>query len=99
MVDAQKQLAIETDIQQSAAVESVPLSSLKRGRRGKHFQLMQQVLQGLAKLSRESALKVPLGKNRAKDLRSAVARAAGSQNIEIASLSDEQNLYVWKKSP
>jgi hypothetical protein len=96
-VAAQKQHAIT--INASPVVESVPLASLKRWRRGKHFELMQQVLQGLADLSRESALKVPLGKNSAKDLRSAVARAASSQNIEITSVSDDQNLYVWKKRP
>jgi hypothetical protein len=78
-------------------MESVPLSSLKRHRRGKHFELMQQVLKGLAALSGESALKVPLGDRSAKDLRSAVVRAANSQDIRISSSSDSGNLYVWKK--
>ena len=78
-------------------MESVPLSSLKTQRRGKHFELMQQVVKGLAALSTASALKVPLGHNSAKDLRSAVVRAAVSQNIRIASSSDEKELYLWKK--
>jgi hypothetical protein len=78
-------------------VESVLLSSLKRKRRSKHFELMQEVLKGLAALSSGSALKVPLGDNSAKDLRSAVVRAACSHNIQISSSSDDTNLYVWKK--
>ena len=83
--------------QESLAVEKVPLSSLKRQRRSKHRDLMQQVLQELVELSSESALKVPLGNNSAKDLRSAVFRAASSQSIQISSTSDGDHLYVWKK--
>ncbi len=75
----------------------MPLASLRRGRRGKHYQLMQQVLKGLSELSKESALKVPLGSYSAKDLRSAVARAASSQDLQISSTSDDENLYVWKR--
>lgn len=84
-------------IKRTPSIESIPLSSLKRKRRGKHFELMQQVLEGLAELPSEFALKVPLGDNSAKDLRSAVVRAAVSQNVLIASSSDDSNLYVWKK--
>lgn len=58
---------------------------------------MKQVLKELAELPNESALKVPLGNYSAKDLRSAVSRAASSQRIEIASTSDRENLYVWKR--
>jgi hypothetical protein len=58
---------------------------------------MKQVLKELAELPNESALKVPLGNYSAKDLRSAVTRAAGSQKIRISSTSDRENLYVWKR--
>lgn len=78
-------------------MEKVPLSSFRRRRRGKHFDLIEQVLKELAELSGESAIKVPLGKYSAKDLRSAVARAAATQQIAIASASDQENLYIWKK--
>ncbi len=79
-------------------MQSVPISGLLRSRRGKHFELMQEVLEGLAALPKESALKVPLGTRSAKDLRSAVVRAAASRHIEIASRSDDKNLYIWKKA-
>jgi hypothetical protein len=81
-------------VQKGPQVEKVPLSSLRRRRRGKHFELMQQVLKELIELSGESALKIRLGHFSAKDLRSAVVRAASSQNIEISSTSDRENLYI-----
>lgn len=78
-------------------IERVPLSTLRSRRRGKHYDLMQQVLKELADLPRESALKVPLGNYSAKDLRSAVSRAAASTNIKISTTSDRDHLYVWKR--
>jgi hypothetical protein len=87
----------ENSVLGGSRVETVQLSGLERTRRGKHFDLMQQVLKGLADLASESALKIPLGGKSAKDLRSAVIRAAAKQHMEIASSSDDKNLYVWKK--
>ena len=58
---------------------------------------MQQVLRELIELSNDTALKVPLGDFSAKDMRSAVFRAAAAQNLRISSTSDEDNLYVWKR--
>jgi hypothetical protein len=96
MVGARKE-SEKSIAQGRPAVEKVPLSSLRRVRQGKHYLLMQQVLEGLAELSNESALKVPLGSFSAKDLRSAVSRAASSHNIRISSTSDRDNLYIWKR--
>jgi hypothetical protein len=92
-VRAEKELGAKKGLR----LERVPLSRVPRKRRGKHFELMQQVLQELSVLSGKTAIKVPLGGNSAKDLRSAVVRAAVSKHIQIASTSDTENLYVWKK--
>jgi hypothetical protein len=89
--------SVKSQSQEESAVEKVPLSSLRSRRRGKHHELMQQVLRELTELSSDSALKVPLGNFSAKDIRSAVFRAATSQNIEISSTSDDNNLYVWRR--
>jgi hypothetical protein len=78
-------------------IERVQLSSLKPRRRGKHHNLMEQILKELIALSGDTAVKVPLGDHSAKDLRSAVVRAAASRNLQISSASDEVNLYVWKR--
>jgi hypothetical protein len=83
--------------QEEPEIEKVPLSSLRSRRRGKHHELMQQVLKGLTELSSDSALKVPLGDFSAKDIRSAVFRAAASRNLEISSTSDDNNLFIWKR--
>jgi hypothetical protein len=83
--------------QEEPEVEKVPLSSLRSRRRGRHHELMQQVLKELTQLSSDSALKVPLGNFSAKDIRSAVFRVAASQNVEISSTSDDNSLYVWKR--
>ena len=94
--ESEKSIAREAH-NEGPKVERVPLSTLKPRRRGKHFELMQQILKELADLPIESALKVPLGSRSAKDLRSAVARAASSEKIEISSTSDDDSLYVWKR--
>ena len=83
--------------QEQPEVEKVPLSSLRSRRRGKHHELVQQVLKELIELSNDTALKVLLGDFSAKDIRSAIFRAAASQNVEISSTSDDNNLYVWKR--
>ena len=83
--------------QEELEVEKVPLSSLRSRRRGKHYELIRQVLKELIELSSDSALKVPLGDFSAKDIRSAVFRAVASQNVEISSTSDDYYLYVWKR--
>jgi hypothetical protein len=78
-------------------VERVFLSGLRQRRHGKHHELMQRVLNELTDLSSDTALKVPLGDISAKDLRSAVFRAAASNCLKISSVSDDDNLYVWKR--
>lgn len=78
-------------------VERVSLSTLRQRRHGKHHEVMQQLLRELIDLSSDSALKVPLGDFSAKDLRSAVFRAAASQQLKISSISDEDYLYIWRK--
>jgi hypothetical protein len=83
--------------QEEPEVEKVPLSSLRSRRRGKHHELIQQVLKELIELSSDSALKVPLGNFSAKDIRSAVFRAAASRKVQISSTSDDNYLYVWKR--
>jgi hypothetical protein len=80
-------------------VESVLLSDLKQRRYSRHHELMQEVLRKLEKLASHSAIKIELMDLPAKTLRSAVFRAATTRNIEITSFSDQNHLYVLKKSP
>jgi hypothetical protein len=81
--------------------DRVVLANLRRNRRGKHHDLIQGVFQDLETLPTGSAIKIPLtqvdGITLA-NLRSAVHRASSSRGLEIETLSDEANFYIWKST-
>jgi hypothetical protein len=78
----------------------VEVDALDKGRRGKHHDLVQGILHELKALAPESAMEIPLadvGGIGLANLRSAVHRAATSRGLQIQTLADEKNFYVWKK--
>src|SRR6202030_2161726 len=78
----------------------VKVDGLDRGRRGKHHDLILGVLQQLKTLPPGSAMEIPLtdvGGIGLANLRSAVHRASTSHGLEIETLADEKNFYVWRK--
>jgi hypothetical protein len=82
--------------------EKVPLSELRHGRRGKHRSLVDAIVNDLDSLADGEAIKIPLdgveGISLA-NLRAAVSRATKSQGVKIATFSDGDSLFVWKKTP
>jgi hypothetical protein len=77
----------------------VQISSLDRGRRGKHHELVQGIFKELEMVESGSALEIPLadvGGIGLTNLRSAVHRAATASDLAIETLADEKNFYVWK---
>jgi hypothetical protein len=83
----------------NAKYRQVPVSSLRKGRRGKHHDLVEGVLRELAAVAPGSALEIPLadvGGIGLANLRSAVHRGAASEGLEIETLADENNFYVFK---
>jgi len=79
--------------------QQVTLSNLRRGRRGKHHDLVEGILKELEGVPAGSALEVPLadvGIGLA-NVRSAVHRGATANGIEIETLADGKNFYVFKK--
>jgi hypothetical protein len=77
----------------------VKVDVLDKSRRGKHFDLVQGILRELETLSPGSAMQIPLadvGIGLA-NLRSAVHRASTTHGLEIETLADEKNFYVWRK--
>ena len=77
----------------------VELSAIKKGRRGKHHDLVQGILQELRTLSPGAAMEIPLaevGGIGLANLRSAVHRAAAADGLVIETLAHGKNLYVWK---
>jgi hypothetical protein len=88
-----------TTIQDVLKYQRVEVSNLDRGRRGKHHDLMEGILGELDTAAPGSALAIPLdeiGGIGLPNLRSAVHRAAASRAIEIETLADKKNFYVWR---
>ncbi|MGB6387558.1 MAG: hypothetical protein WBD25_11165 [Terriglobales bacterium] len=79
--------------------DRVILADIRRTRRGKHHDLLGGIFQDLESLPVGSAIKIPLtevdGATLA-NLRSAVHRSSTSRGLDIETLSDEENLYIWK---
>jgi hypothetical protein len=79
--------------------DRVILTNVRRNRRGKHHDLIQGIFQDLETLPAGSAIKLPLSRVDGitlANLRSAVHRASASRGLEIETLSDEDNFYIWK---
>lgn len=77
----------------------VEVANLDKGRKGKHHELVQGILRELEMLEEGAAMEIPLadvGGIGLANLRSAVHRAATAQGIEIQTLADDNNFYVWK---
>jgi hypothetical protein len=82
----------------SMKFESVLQVDVPKGRDGKHKQIISQLLQDIAKLTPGSALKIPLSElpDTKENIRSALSRAARQQEINLATSSNDEFLYVWK---
>jgi hypothetical protein len=81
--------------------ERVDLDSLRRGRRGKHHDIMDTILTDLKTLPVGSAIKIPLakfGKVSISRLRSAINRATRSRDIHISTHFDGDFFFIWKPS-
>jgi hypothetical protein len=89
----------KTKGQRPAKYRQVEIADLKTGRHGKHYDLVQGIVQELVTLKAGSALEIPLadvGGVGLANLRSAVHRAATSSGVEIETIADNDKFYVWK---
>jgi hypothetical protein len=77
--------------------ETLSQSELPNGRRGKHHQLILQVLADLEQLEDGRAIKVPLTdfEGTVADIRSAILRATKKRNLKISTSSDDNFFYLW----
>jgi hypothetical protein len=80
---------------------SVLQADVPKGRDGKHKAIITQLLSDIEQLSVGSALKIPLAElpDTKENIRSALSRAANQRNLDIATSSNEDFLYVWKTGP
>ena len=73
-------------------------ADVPKGRDGKHKRIIEQLLSDISQLEEGSALKIPLSDlpDSKENIRSALSRATRQREIDIATSSDEEFLYVWK---
>lgn len=90
----------KSDLPVSPKYRQVKLSGLRKGRRGKHHNLVERVLRELDTLPSGSALEIPLAEVEIglANVRSAVHRGAAAKGLKIETLADETNFYVFKKA-
>jgi hypothetical protein len=78
--------------------ESVLQVDVPKGRDGKHKSIIARLLGDIAQLGDGVALKIPLSRlpDTKANIRSALSRAARQANINLATSSNNEFLYVWK---
>lgn len=87
------------DVKPELKYRRVEVSDIKKGRRGKHHDQVQGIIQELRTLSTGAAMEIPLddvGGIGLANLRSAVHRASVAAGLSIETVADEKNLYVWR---
>jgi len=78
--------------------ESISQADVPKGRDGKHKQIILQLIEAIEQSTAGSALKIALADlpDSKENIRSALSRATKQRNLDVATSSDEQYLYVWK---
>ena len=78
--------------------EAILQAEVPKGRDGKHKQIITELIAGIEKLCEGTALKIALAElpDSKENIRSALGRATRQKDINIATSSDDNFLYVWK---
>lgn len=78
--------------------QSILQADVPKGRDGKHKQIILQLLDNIEQLRNGSALKIPLADlpDTKENIRSALSRATRQKNLDVATASDNEFLYVWR---
>jgi hypothetical protein len=79
--------------------ESVLQSNVPKGRDGKHKDIISRLLKDVGHLKQGMALKIPLAQlpDTKENIRSALSRAARQKQVDLATSSNDEFLYIWKK--
>lgn len=82
----------------SMRYESINQADVPKGRDGKHKKIVTQILNDIALLEPDRALKIPLAElpDSKENIRSALNRATRQLGLEVSTSSDSGFLYVWK---
>lgn len=82
----------------NGSFETVERKKVPSDRKGKHHDIVAQILHDVESLKSTSALRVPrsrLGKVKIEHLRAALTRAAAKEGMTLASRADDDFLYIW----
>ena len=82
----------------TARFQSILQIDVPKGRDGKHKKIVAELIEAIEQLQAGSALKIALADlpDTKENIRSALSRATRLRDIDIATSSDENYLYVWK---
>ncbi|HKW16611.1 MAG TPA: hypothetical protein VJO35_03785 [Terriglobales bacterium] len=79
--------------------ERVPITGLKKSRKGKHHELLGKIMEDLREAPPNVAVRIPLSSIEGVsvlNLRSAIVRASTKEDIPVSTSSDDRYFYVWK---
>lgn len=82
----------------SGSFEAIDRKKVPHDRKGKHHEIVAQIMQDVESLKSTSALRIPrsrLGKAKIEHLRAALNRAAAKEGIALASRVDDHFIYIW----
>jgi len=81
-----------------AHFKTILQGDLPFGRKGKHNEIVHQLLEDLERLEAGRAIKIPLSElsSSKANIRSALNRATRQRNLQVATSSDVGFFYIWK---
>lgn len=94
-----KRVPKEADTKNYPNYGRVPISGLKKSRKGKHHELLGKIMEDLRVSSPGFAVRIPLSSTSGipvLNLRSAIVRAAAKEGLAVSTSSDDEHFYVWK---
>lgn len=88
-------------VTRSGRFNNISQEDLPQGRKGKHHEIVAQLLYDIEILEAGRALKIPISElsDTMSNVRSALNRASKQRSLEIATSSDDDYFYVWKTEP
>jgi hypothetical protein len=80
--------------------QAIDRSDVPHTRKGKHYDIVERILQEIGELRSKKALKIPrtaFGRAKLEHVRAALSRASSRENLGLATSSDDKYFYVWRQ--
>ena len=79
---------------------SINRSAVPNTRKGKHRELVSNIIEDLQRLAGKQALRIPrsaFGSAKLEHIRAALSRASLQANVNVATSTDDEFFYVWRQ--